>query len=306
MRILVIGATGLIGRSLCRSLTNDGHVVSALSRSPGKPLGLAVAELHQWDTQGGPLPPAVIDGVDAVVNLAGEPLDARRWSDDQKRLIRDSRVVTTRNLVEGLLSVDRKPGVLVNGSAVGFYGDRGGEQLEETSPAGRGFMSEVCGEWEREAGRATDVGIRVVQIRTGVVLSAEGGALKKMMAVFKLGLGGPLGTGKQWFPWIHVEDIVGIFRHAILTATLAGPVNGVAPTPVTNGEFTRELGRALHRPAFLPVPEMALRVLMGEMSAVLFGSQRVVPKAAMASGYEFHHPLLAEALADLLGGSTTA
>jgi uncharacterized protein (TIGR01777 family) len=306
MKILVTGATGVIGRSLCRALTADGHAVAAVSRSPVKPQGLSVAEVFPWDPQSGPLPQAALDGVDAVVNLAGEPLDARRWNDQQKRLIRDSRIVTTRNLVGGLSSVDRKPAVLVSGSAVGFYGDRGDEQLEETSPAGHGFMSEVCEEWEREAGRAAELGIRVVQVRTGVVLSAQGGALQKMLAPFKLGLGGPLGSGKQWFPWIHVKDIVGIFRHAILTSTLAGPVNGVAPEPVTNREFTRELARALHRPAFLPVPEMALRVLMGEMSAVLFGSQRVVPKAALSSGYEFHYPLLASALADLLGRSKAA
>jgi uncharacterized protein (TIGR01777 family) len=305
MKILVTGATGLIGRSLCRALTDESHTVAAVSRSPVKPRGLAVAEVYQWDPQSGPLPQAALDGVDVVVNLAGEPLDARRWSDQQKRLIRDSRVVTTRNLVEGLRSVDRKPAILVSGSAVGFYGDRGDEQLEETSPVGPGFMSEVCEEWEREAARASELGVRVVQVRTGVVLSGEGGALQKMLAVFKLGLGGPLGSGKQWFPWIHITDIVGIFRHAILTASLAGPINGVAPEPVTNGEFTRELARAVHRPAFLPVPEMALRVLMGEMAAVLFGSQRVVPKAALASGYEFHYPLLESALADLLGGSKT-
>ena len=167
-------------------------------------------------------------------------------------------------------------------------------------------MSEVCQEWEREAARATEAGIRVVQVRTGVVLSGEGGALKKMLAPFKLGLGGPLGSGKQWFPWIHINDIVGIFRHAMVTSSLAGPVNGVAPKPVTNGEFTRELARALRRPAFLPVPEMALRVLMGEMSEVLFESQRVVPKVALASGYEFQFPVLALALADLLGSSKTA
>jgi len=277
-----------------------------VSRSPVKPQGLAVAEVYQWDPPSGPLPRAALDGVDAVVNLAGEPLDARRWSDQQKRLIRDSRIVTTRNLVEELRSVDRKPAVLVSGSAVGFYGDRGDEQLEETSPAGHGFMSEVCEEWEREAARAIELGVRVVQVRTGVVLSGEGGALQKMLAPFKLGLGGPLGSGKQWFPWIHIKDIVGIFRHSIVTSSLAGPVNGVAPEPVTNREFTRELARALHRPAFLPVPEMALRVLMGEMSAVLFGSQRVVPKAALASGYQFHYPLLESALANLLGNAKTA
>jgi uncharacterized protein (TIGR01777 family) len=301
MKILVTGATGLIGRNVCQSLTNDGHVVAAVSRSVGKPEDLAVAEIHQWDTQTGPIPHAALSGVDAVVNLAGEPLDARRWNDQQKALIRDSRIVTTRNLVAGLRSVDRKPAVLVSGSAVGFYGDRGEEELDETSPAGRGFMSELCEEWEREAGRAAELGMRVVQVRTGVVLSADGGALQKMLRPFKLGLGGPLGSGKQWFPWIHIKDIVGIFRHAILTAALTGPVNGVAPQPVTNGEFTRELGRELHRPAFLPVPEMALKVLMGEMAEVLVGSQRVVPEATLASGYEFRYPMLSEALADLLG-----
>ena len=306
MKVLVIGATGLIGRSLCRSLAADGHTVAAVSRSIAKHKDLAVSEIHHWEPQSGPLPGAALSNVDAVVNVAGEPIDARRWSDEQKRRIGDSRVVTTRNLVEGLRSVDRKPEVFVSGSAVGFYGDRGDEQLDESSPAGRGFMSELCEEWEREAERAGDLGIRVVEVRTGVVLSMEGGALKKMVAPFKLGLGGPLGSGKQWFPWIHIDDIAGIFRHAILTASLAGPVNGVAPNPVTNAEFTRELARVLHRPAFLPVPEMALRVLVGEMSEVLFGSQRVLSKAALASGYGFRYPLLEKALADLLRRSQTA
>lgn len=305
MKILITGATGLIGRRLCQSLTDDGHSVVAASRSANKPAGLAVAEIHQWDPQSGPLSPAVLNGVDAVVNLAGEPLDARRWSDQQKKLIRDSRVVTTRNLVEGLRSVDRRPEVLVSGSAVGFYGDRGDEQLDETSSPGRGFMSDVCQEWEREAGRATESGIRVVQVRTGVVLSAKGGAFQKMLAPFKLGLGGPLGSGRQWFPWIHEGDIAGIFRHSIATSSLAGPVNGVGPQPITNREFTRELARALHRPAFLPVPEMALKVLMGEMSEVAFASQRVVPKVALASGYEFQYSRLALALANLVGASNT-
>ncbi|MEK6289505.1 MAG: TIGR01777 family oxidoreductase [Acidobacteriota bacterium] len=306
MKILVTGATGLIGRSLCRSLTEDGHTVVALSRSPRKPAELAVAEIHQWDSLAGPPPEAALTGVDAVVNLAGEPIVARRWSDEQKKLIRDSRVVTTRNLVDGLRSADRKPGVLVNGSAVGFYGNRGDEQLEETSPPGHGFMSDICVEWEREGARASELGIRVVQVRTGVVLSAEGGALQKMLPPFKLGVGGRLGSGKQWFPWIHIDDIVGIFRHAIYTSSLAGALNGVAPKPVTNSEFTRELAKVLHRPAFFPVPEIALRVLMGEMSEVLFVSQRLVPKAALASGYKFHYSALAEALEDVLGASKTA
>ena len=301
MKILVIGATGLIGRNLCRLLAAKGHTVSAVSRSVTKPAGLPVAEIHQWEPASGPLPQAALDEVDAVVNVAGEPIDARRWSAEQKMRIRDSRVVTTQNLVAGLHAAQRKPVVFVSGSAVGFYGDRGSEELDERSTAGRGFMSDICVEWERQAERATELGIRVVQIRTGVVLSMEGGALKKMLAPFKLGVGGPLGSGTQWFPWIHIEDIAGIFYHAIQRGSLTGPVNGTAPHPVTNGEFTRELARALHRPAFLPVPETALRVLVGEMAEVLFDSQRVLPKAALASGYEFRHPRLAEALAHLLG-----
>src|SRR5437867_1831708 len=256
MRILVIGATGLIGRALCQSLTGGGHTTIALSRSPRKPPDLAVAEVHQWHYQQGLLPVAALNGVKAIVNLAGEPIVARRWSDEQKRIIRDSRVMATRNIVESLRSLDAKPGVFVSGSAIGFYGDRGDEQVDETSLAGRGFMSEICQEWEREAARATELGVRVVQVRTGVVLSTEGGALQKMLTPFKLGIGGPLGSGRQWFPWVHIDDIVGIFKHAILTASLAGPANGTAPQPVTNAEFTRELGKVLHRPAFLPVPRV--------------------------------------------------
>jgi uncharacterized protein (TIGR01777 family) len=303
MKILVIGATGLIGRALCKSLTADGHTPIAVSRSPSRPVGLAVAEVQQWDYQQGLLPAPALAGVEAIVNLAGEPIVARRWSDDQKRLIRDSRVVATRKIVESLRALDSKPGVFVSGSAIGFYGDRGDEQVDETSPPGRGFMSEICQEWEREAALATEFGVRVVQVRTGVVLSTEGGALQKMLTPFKLGIGGPLGSGRQWFPWIHIDDIVGIFKHAILAASLAGPANGTAPQPVTNAEFTRELGRVLHRPAFLPVPQVALRILMGEMSEVLFVSQRVVPKAALASGYKFQFSSLGPALDDLLGGS---
>jgi uncharacterized protein (TIGR01777 family) len=302
MRVLINGATGLIGTSLCRSLSSDDHQIVALSRTSGKAARLRGVETHQWDPQTGPPPSATFDGIDAVVNLAGEPLDAHRWTDQQKKRIRDSRILTTRNLVEGLRSADRKPSVFVSGSAVGFYGDRGNEELDEASAAGSGFISEVCQDWEREALHAAKLGIRVVQVRTGVVLSADGGALKKMLTPFKLGLGGRLGSGKQWFPWIHIEDIAGIFRHSIITSSFAGPINAVAPEAVTNAELTRQLAHALHRPAFMPVPETALRALMGEMAEVLFASQRVVPKAALASGYQFRYPQLVPALADLLGG----
>ena len=295
------GATGLIGRSLCGSLSDDGHAVVALSRSPETTRGLAVGELHKWDPRSALFPTRALAGIDAVVHLAGEPIVARRWTEEQKKLIRDSRVLTTRALVDAFRSLDCKPDVFVCGSAVGFYGDRGDESLEETAPVGSGFLSEVCQEWESEAARASELGVRVVEVRTGVVLSADGGALPKMLAPFKLGLGGRLGSGKQWFPWIHIKDIVGIFRHAILTPAVEGPVNGVAPEAATNAEFTRQLARALHRPAFLPVPELALRVLMGEMAEAVFSSQRVVPRSALESKYEFYYPLLTGALRDLLG-----
>lgn len=306
MKVLITGATGLIGRALCHSLSEEGHTVVALSRSPETTRGLPAAELHKWDPRSGQFPSGALAGVDAVVHLAGEPIVARRWSEEQKKRIRDSRVLTTRTLVEAFRSLDQRPAVFVCGSAVGFYGDRGDEQLVETTRAGKGFLSEVCHEWENEAARASELGMRVVEVRTGVVLSADGGALPKMLAPFKLGLGGRLGSGKQWFPWIHIQDIVGIFSHAMLTSSLEGPVNGVAPEAATNAEFTSQLARVLHRPAFLPVPEFALRVLMGEMAEALLGSQRVIPAAALASKYEFHYQSLTPALEDLLGNAKTS
>ena len=301
MKILITGATGLIGRKLCQLLTVEGHTVIALTRSPKRAEGLAISEAHAWEPEAGPPPEHAVVGVEAVVHLAGEPIAAERWSDEQKKRIRDSRIVSTRHLVNALRLAASKPHVLVSGSAIGFYGDRGDEPLIESSPAGSGFMSEVCVSWEEEAERASHFGVRVVKVRTGVVLSSEGGALKKMLPPFKLGVGGPLGSGKQWFPWIHIEDIVGIFHSAIFSSSMTGAVNGTAPEPVMNSEFTKQLGRVLHRPAFLPVPEFALRALMGEMADVLLGSQRVIPKAMLDAGYRFQYPLLAPALEDLLG-----
>jgi uncharacterized protein (TIGR01777 family) len=300
MKILVTGATGLIGRSLCKALTGEQHTVIGLSRSPERSADVAVAEMHKWEPQSGPPPAHALKGVEAVIHLAGEPIAARRWTDEQKKRIRDSRVVSTRNLVNGFRSMDRKPAVLISGSAIGFYGDRGDEKLYEESPAGRGFMSEVCQAWESESQQAKSLGMRVVEVRTGVVLSTEGGALQKILAPFKLGVGGPIGSGRQWFPWIHIDDIVGIFQHTLLVSALSGPVNGTAPEPVTNADFTKQLGRALHRPAFLPVPAFGLKMLMGEMSEVLLGSQRVFPQVALESKYEFIYPTLEPALANLL------
>ncbi len=301
MKILVTGATGLIGRSLSRALAGEGHTIVGLSRSPERAPRLAVAEMHKWEPQAGPPPEQALNGVEAVVHLAGEPIAARRWTDEQKKQIRDSRVISTRNLVSGFRSMGAKPAALISGSAIGFYGDRGDEKLYEQSPAGRGFMSEVCQAWESESEQASRLGMRVVEVRTGVVLSTEGGALQKMLTPFKFGVGGPIGSGRQWFPWIHIDDIVGIFRHTLLASSLNGPVNGTAPEPVTNADFTKQLGRALHRPAFLPVPEFGLRALMGEMSEILLGSQRVIPQVALESKYEFIYPTLGSALKNLLG-----
>jgi uncharacterized protein len=301
MKILVTGATGLIGRRLCQSLLDEGHTVIGLSRTPEKARGVPVTEMRRWDAMSGPPDRATLAGSDAVIHLAGEPIAARRWSDEQKRRIRDSRTVSTRHLVDGLRAMEQKPAAFISGSAIGFYGDRGDEPLDEQSPAGTGFMAEVCKAWEHEAEQAARDRIRVVVVRIGVVLSREGGALEKMMAPFKLALGGRLGNGRQWFPWIHIEDILGIFRFALADARVSGPVNGTAPTPVTNAEFTRQFARALRRPVFMPVPEFGLRAVMGEMADVLLGSQRVLPRALLAAGYRFRFETVAEALADLLG-----
>ncbi len=300
MRIGVTGATGLIGRVLCGALGDEGHEVIGFSRSPERAKGVAVAEVRGWDVLAGPPAKDLVSDLDAVVHLAGEPIAAGRWTDEQKKRIRDSRIVSTRHLVDGFRSLGERPAAFICSSAVGFYGDRGDEVLDESAAAGRGFMSEVCEQWEAEAEGAAELGIRVVQVRTGVVLSPEGGALKKMLTPFKLGVAGRLGSGRQWFPWIHIEDIVGIFREAIFSADLVGPVNGTAPNPVTNSEFTRQLAGALSRPAFFPVPAIGLKVLMGEMSEVLLGSQRVIPRVMTERGYEFRFPALGPALNDLL------
>lgn len=297
MKILVTGATGLIGRAVCQTLINDGNQVVILSRraAPASP-GVTA---FRWEPEREAPPVEAWEGVEAVIHLAGEPV-AARWTDERKRRIRDSRVIGTRNLIAGMKALRKAPEALIASSAVGFYGDRGDEVLNERSPAGSGFLSEVCLEWEAETGRAREFGVRVAQARIGVVLSPEGGALEKMLPPFKLGLGGRLGSGRQWFPWIHLDDIVGILRHALLTPAINGAINGVAPGIVTNEEFTRELAGALNRPVFFPVPEFALRILMGEMAEVALGSQRVVPQVALDTGYQFRYPNLRPALDALL------
>ncbi|MDX2032824.1 MAG: TIGR01777 family oxidoreductase [Blastocatellia bacterium] len=303
MKIALTGATGLIGKRLCERLAGEGHELSVLSRRPDGAKLVKGARGYRWSPEEEPAPREALEGIDAVIHLAGEPVAAGRWTEEQKRRIRDSRVTGTRNLVDGIKRVTDRPKILVSSSAVGFYGNRGDEVLDETSRPGTGYLSEVCEAWEREAGKAEELGMRVSMVRIGVVLAPDGGALEKMLTPFKFGLGGNLSDGRQWFPWIHIDDIVGILRHALLSPNLRGPVNGVAPGVVRNEEFTRELASALHRPTFFPVPEFALRIVMGEMASVVLASQRVTPSVARETGYEFHYPELRGALEAVLRGA---
>ena len=305
MRVLMTGGTGVIGGAVAKRLVASGHELVILTRNPerakaGSPI-LAAARCFPWNPEEAPPPSEAFAGVDAVIHLAGEPVAAGRWTEEQKRRIRDSRVLGTRHLVEGMAAAkEAKPLHLIAASAVGFYGDRGDDLLDESSQPGTSYLSEVCQEWEAEYRRAESAGIRVAMIRIGVVLSREGGALEKMLLPFKLGLGGRLGSGQQWFPWIHIDDIVGLFETAILNSQLSGVLNGAAPESVTNEQFTRSLAAALHRPVFLPVPTPAIRLLVGEMAAVVLASQRVVPGVALSAGYRFRFPQIDSALRDLL------
>jgi uncharacterized protein (TIGR01777 family) len=257
-------------------------------------------QFWQWAEPAETDPPAEsLEGSDAVVHLAGEPV-AQRWNTAVKQRIRSSRVEGTRHLVKAISRLDRKPAVLVSGSAVGFYGSRGDEVLTEESAPGQGFLPQICEDWEQQAQQAGAEGVRVVCVRTGIVLGMEGGALPQMLPPFRLGVGGRLGSGRQWMPWIHIADIAGLIDFAVKTGSLQGPLNGCAPNPVTNEEFSRDLGQALHRPALLPVPEFSLKLLFGEMAGVMLASQRAVPKTALAHNYQFRFPQLPAALAQLL------
>jgi uncharacterized protein (TIGR01777 family) len=299
MKTLVTGATGFVGEALLRRLEDP----RLLSRDAVAARAATSFEALPWDPAAGPPPAAAFAGVDAVLHLAGEPVAGGRWTAARKARIRDSRVLGTRHLVAGLraLPAGKRPRVLVSASAVGFYGDRGDEELDERAAPGTGFLAEVCREWEGEALAAEGLGVRTVCVRIGVVLGPGGGALGKMLLPFRLCLGGPLGGGRQWMPWIHREDLVGLLLHAAKADGLRGPVNGTAPSPATNREFTRALGRAVGRPAVLPAPGFALRLLLGEFADILLHSQRALPRAAEASGFRFGFPSLEAALRDCVG-----
>lgn len=297
MKILITGASGLIGRAVCARLSRDGHHLVTTSRRPARD---GRGDVHEWNPQAGPIPAAAIEGVDAVIHLAGEPVAGGRWTAEMKRRIRDSRVAGTRNLVAGIAAAGARPRALISASAVGYYGDRGEEELDESSPPGEGFLSEVCVEWEREALAARSSSLRVALVRIGPVLARDGGALEKMLPAFRLGLGARLGDGRHWFPWIHIDDVTGIICHALENERIEGPINAVAPGLVRNAEFTAALARELHRPAFLSAPGFALNLLMGEMASVVLMSQRVVPRRASETQYRFKFPELEAALSDLL------
>lgn len=295
MKVAISGATGLIGTALRESLAADGVGILALTRQKSLP----PLETISWDVDRGRFDATALGSVDAVVHLAGEPI-AQRWTEASKNEIRRSRVESTKLLVEGLKSLERKPKVLLSASAIGFYGDRGDETLTESAPAGKGFLPDTCQEWERAAMEAMGLGVRTAVLRTGIVLSTKGGALGKMLLPFRLGLGGPVGTGRQWMSWIHIDDLVGAIRHILSQEDVMGAVNGTAPHPVTNAEFAQTFGRALSRPAFLPAPGFGLKLVFGEMASMLLEGQRVLPKKLEETGYTFQFPELGPALADIL------
>lgn len=300
MKIAVTGSSGFVGSALIPQLEARGHEVLRLVRGRG---GGGDPKAIDWDPLKATIDAPKLEGVDAVVHLAGENIAAGRWTSAFKERLRSSRVESTRLLVETLSKLARKPSVLVSASAVGFYGDRGEEVLDEGATAGRGFLADVCGAWEAEARAAGRAGIRVVLLRIGVVLGQGGGALQKMLLPFKLGMGGKIGSGRQHWSWITLDDLLRAILHALETPTLQGPVNAVSPNPVTNAEFTRALGKALSRPTLIPMPAFAARAAFGEMADELFlASARVVPRALERAGFRFEHPTIEGALRKILGG----
>jgi uncharacterized protein len=300
VRVAVTGATGLIGTRIVRALQARGDEVTVLSRDALRAReALGDVDAHAWTPVDGPAPTAALSGRDGVIHLAGEPV-AQRWSDAARRRIHDTRELGTRNLVEGLRAADPRPRALVSASGVDYYGKTGDQLLTEESPPGDGFLPRVCVAWEREAQAATELGLRVVNVRTALVLDASGGALGKMLPFFRLGIGGPVAGGRQYMPWIHADDIVGIYLAALDDESWSGPIIAAAPDPPTNREFSRALGRALHRPAIAPIPALAVRLLYGDMAEIVTEGHRTAPTRAVEHGYAFRHTDLEPALRDAL------
>jgi uncharacterized protein len=296
MRLVVTGATGFIGTPLCARLLEQGHTLTLLTRgSPRDPGGATKRWLHwtpgilrEWGT--------ALDGADGVINLAGEPIAAKKWTQLQRHRIETSRVDGTNSLVQAIARAAVKPKFLISASAVGYYGPRGDETVTEETPPGDDFLSFVCRKWEEEAKKAEQFGLRVVCLRTGIVLGTGGGALTKMVEPFKFFIGGPLGSGQQWMSWIHLEDHIRLILGLIENSQASGPVNATAPNPRRNKEFCQILGNVLHRPCWAPVPGFALKLVLGDMADMLLTGQRVIPAAAQKLGFQFRYPTLEEAL----------
>ncbi|MCE2412958.1 TIGR01777 family oxidoreductase [Candidatus Poribacteria bacterium] len=299
--VLVSGGTGFIGSRVCTALHERGDTVHVLSRNPTRAQTKlkSVRAAYGWSPETEKLPSEATSDVKAVVHLAGETI-AGRWNAEKKRRIRDSRILSTRNLVESFAELPTKPDVLVCASAIGYYGNSGDEHFTEVSAPGTDFLAKVCQEWETEAQKADALGIRVVMVRIGLVLGLGGGLLTQVLTPFKMGVGGILGSGRQWMSWIHVDDVVGIVIHALENEEIRGPLNATAPVPVRNVEFTKTLGTVLRRPTLFPVPTFGLRLMMGEFADFVVLSQNVLPEKTEVSGYEFRHRTLESALRDLL------
>jgi uncharacterized protein (TIGR01777 family) len=296
MRLVVTGASGFIGSALCAALLEQGHALTLFTRGAPRDANTGTKRwlhwtpgtLRDWD--------AALDGVDGVINLAGEPIAEKKWTHTQRRHIEKSRIDATHSLVQACAKVRQKPNFLINASAVGYYGPRGDEILAEDAPPGDDFLSILCQGWEEEAQKAEDLGMRVVRLRTGVVLGPGGGALAKMAEPFKFFMGGPLGSGKQWMSWIQLEDLLRMFLLVIDNPLARGPINATSPNPVQNKEFSRALGKAIHRPCWAPVPAFVLKFALGEMAQMLLTGQRAVPAAAEKLGFQFRYPHVQEAL----------
>lgn len=304
MKVLISGASGLIGSEVVRALIAKGHQVVRLVRDKK----LQSPDSVFWDPDQGILDPKSLSGIDAVINLSGENIASRRWNETQKKKILDSRLNATHTLVRAMTSMANPPKVFISGSAVGFYGDSGFETCTETAQQGKGFLANVCAQWERAAAPALDKGIRTVLLRTGVVLSPDGGALAKMVPPFKLGLGGVLGSGQQYVSWVSIDDIAGIVLYILEYPQLEGPVNAVAPNPVTNAQLTKALGKVLGRPTFIPAPAFILRLILGKEMAdeFLLTSTRVAPLQLQNRGYKFKYPDLEQALRSWYGRTKTS
>lgn len=303
MNVLITGGTGLIGRALCKALIKRGDRAVVLSRNPELAKGMpAGVELRRWDGRTASGWEDLVNQVDAIVNLAGENIASGRWTAERKQRIRKSRLDVGKSVVDAIAMADRKPRVLIQASATGFYGPHGSEIVTERTPAGDDFLAHLAAEWEESTAPLEAIGVRRAIIRTGIVLSTKGGALPRMMFPFRFFAGGTLGSGKQWMPWIHMADEIGAILFLLDDEGASGPFNLSAPEPVTNEEFTKALGRAMGRPAFMRIPAFALKLLLGEMATVVLDGQRAIPERLLDAGYRFEFASLAPALQDLIGG----